>query len=542
MIKLCYLVCALLLGTITNAAENPCYSVKLENTEIVCFSQGVGSISAGNRSHLVEQKIKNLAEDYAFDADKISVVESDNSYLIVANDIPLMSLSVKDLKDVRGDNKKVSLIDYANQVNEKVKVSIAEYRQSRTPDAIYKGVLYTAIATILLFLGFYFLSRISFYLKNKLLFLAEKYSGSLAFKSYKIISPYRIRQIITGFSWFVKILVIAVLFYFYVPLELSFFPWTAKYSAQIISFVASPFKEIIHVIFNYLPNIFYIIAIAFITHYFLKLVKIFFSEVEMGNIQFSSFHKDWAQPTYKLVQFLFYALALVMMFPYLPGSSSPAFQGMSVFFGVLISFGSGSSIANIISGVVITYMRPFKLGDRVKIADTIGDVTEKNFLVTRIKTIKNVNITIPNSMVLGSHIINYSSSADHEGLILNTTVTIGYDAPWKTVHELLKKAAYNTELIDKDKEPFILQTALNDFYVSYELNAYTRYVNSMAKIYSDLHQNIQDSFNEGGIEIMSPHYGALRDGNEVTIPVSHRKSNYSAPEFKISIKSKNASY
>lgn len=523
MIKLYSLIVAVLIAVVSHAAETPCYSVKLENTDIVCFSHSVGVNSAESRSHLVEQKIRKLAEDYSFDTDKISVVESDSSYLIIANDIPLVSLDQKDLKDIPGENKNISLLDYAHQVSEKIKISIAEYRQSRTPDAIYKGVIYTAIATILLMLGFYFVSRISSALKIKLLFLAEKYSDRLNFKSYKIISPYRIRQLITGFIWFVKIWAIAVLLYFYVPLELSFFPWTAKYSAQIISFVASPFKEIVHVILNYLPNIFYIVAIAFITHYFLKLVKIFFNEIEMGNIQFSSFHKDWAQPTYKLVQFLFYALALVMMFPYLPGSSSPAFQGLSVFFGVLISFGSGSSIANIISGIVITYMRPFKLGDRVKIADTIGDVIEKNFLVTRVKTIKNVNITIPNSMVLGSHIINYSSSADHEGLILNTTVTIGYDAPWKTVHELLKKAAYNTDLIDKEKAPFILQTALNDFYVSYELNAYTRHANSMAKIYSDLHQNIQDSFNEGGIEIMSPHYGALRDGNEITIPAVYRQ-------------------
>ncbi len=523
MIKLGYLVWVMLLGTVTNAAEIPCYSVKLENTEIVCFSQNVGSISAENRRRLAEQKIEKLADDYSFDTDKISVIESENSYLIIANDIPLMSIDQKDLRDVPGENKNVSLSDYASQVSERIKNSIADYRQSRTPDAIYKGVLYTAIATILLFLAFYLISRSSSVLKKKLLFLAEKYNDNLTFKSYKIISPYRIRQLIAGFIWFIKIVVIMVLLYFYVPLELSFFPWTAKYSAQIISFVASPFKEIIHVILNYLPNLFYIVAISFITHYFLKLVKIFFNEIEMGNIQFSSFHKDWAQPTYRLVQFLFYALALVMMFPYLPGSSSPAFQGMSVFFGVLISFGSGSSIANIISGVVITYMRPFKLGDRVKIADTIGDVTEKNFLVTRVKTIKNVNITIPNSMVLGSHIINYSSSADHEGLILNTTVTIGYDIPWKMVHELLKKAAYNTELIDNEKVPFVLQTALNDFYVSYELNAYTRHANSMAKIYSDLHQNIQDSFNEEGVEIMSPHYGALRDGNDIAIPVGYRQ-------------------
>lgn len=265
----------------------------------------------------------------------------------------------------------------------------------------------------------------------------------------------------------------------------------------------------------------------------MKFVKIIFNEIETGSIAFNGFYKEWAQPTFKLLRVVAYGIALVMIFPYLPGSSSPAFQGLSVFLGVLVSFSSGSAIANTISGIVMTYMRPFKIGDRVRIADTVGDVVEKTFLVTRIKTIKNVDITVPNAMVLGSHIINYSSSAQEEGLILNTTVTIGYDVPWKQVHELLKMAAAKTQLIDLDKSPFILQTSLDDFYVSYELNAFTKHANKMALIYSELHQNIQDSFNEAKVEIMSPHYGALRDGNETTVPSKYRNKDYRSPTFQI---------
>ncbi|HKI52961.1 MAG TPA: mechanosensitive ion channel family protein, partial [Anaerolineales bacterium] len=238
-------------------------------------------------------------------------------------------------------------------------------------------------------------------------------------------------------------------------------------------------------------------------------------------------------PTYQLLRFVVIALGLVVAFPYLPGSGSPAFQGVSVFVGVLFSLGSTSVVANIVSGVVLTYTRAFRVGDRVKIADTVGDIIEKGLLVTRVRTIKNVEITIPNGMVMGSHIINYSMVSQERGLILNTTITLGYDIPWRLIHEVLKKAAQATDGILPEPHPFVLQTSLDDFYVSYELNAYTNQPNKMALIYSELHQNIQDSCNEAGIEILSPHYDALRDGNTSTIPSDYLPKDYQAPPFNI---------
>jgi small-conductance mechanosensitive channel len=163
-----------------------------------------------------------------------------------------------------------------------------------------------------------------------------------------------------------------------------------------------------------------------------------------------------------------------------------------------------------------------KIGDRVQIADTVGDVVDRTLLVTRVRTIKNVVITIPNGLVLNNHIINFSSSAQEMGLILNTGVTIGYDVPWRQVHMLLIEAARATEHILEEPEPFVFQTSLNDYYVSYELNAYTQVPEEMAATYSELHQNIQDYFNTAGVEIMSPAYSAWRDGNASTIPVDHQ--------------------
>jgi small-conductance mechanosensitive channel len=238
-------------------------------------------------------------------------------------------------------------------------------------------------------------------------------------------------------------------------------------------------------------------------------------------------------PTYQIVRFLVIAFAAIVIFPYLPGSGSPAFQGISVFLGILFSLGSSSAIANMVAGIVITYMRPFHIGDRVKIADTSGNVIERNLLITRVRTIKNVDVTIPNAMVLGSHIINYSSSAEAKGLILHTRVTIGYDAPWRKVHELLISAAKETTDILENPAPFVLQTSLDDYSVAYELNATTSNASRMASILSELHEHIQDKFNEAGVEIMSPSYSAVRDGNQVTIPSEYLPKDYQPAPFRI---------
>jgi len=174
----------------------------------------------------------------------------------------------------------------------------------------------------------------------------------------------------------------------------------------------------------------------------------------------------------------------------------------------------------------MTYRKAFKVGDRVGIGEFKGDVIEMRLLVTHLRTPKNEEVVIPNSTILNSQIVNYSTEAKKQGLILHTAITIGYDAPWRKVHELLNSAALATANILKEPPPFVLQTALNDFYVTYEINAYTDNPQAMLHTYSELHQNIQDTFNEGGVEIMSPHYTQLRDGNQVTIPEEYRPKDY----------------
>jgi small-conductance mechanosensitive channel len=262
-------------------------------------------------------------------------------------------------------------------------------------------------------------------------------------------------------------------------------------------------------------------------------VGLFFRQIEQARIVFPNFPPEWADPTYKIVRLLLIAFGLIVVFPYLPASDSAAFAGVSVFAGILLSLSSSSAISNAIAGVVLTYTGAFRLGDRVKLGDNFGDIVETSMLATRVRTIKNEDVTIPNSLVLNGAMINYSRQASTLGLILHTSVTIGYDAPWRKIHDLLIEAALATPGVLREPRPFVWQTALNDFYVTYEINAYTATPRDMITIYAELHANIQDAFYAAGVEIMSPHFTALRDGNTVAIPDSARPAGYRAPAFRV---------
>lgn len=401
------------------------------------------------------------------------------------------------------------------------------------PKPVLKGILYTLIATVFSALLYKGIKALGEFFNKKTPSLRDFIADSVSIKSFHILDVESTTEIIRIVTGVLLIFFKLLLLYFYLTLIFGFFEFSRNWAKTLLSFVIDPLQKVISGFVNYLPNLFYIVILLVFTHYLIKLVRFIFREFQRGNITVPGFYPEWAEPTFKITRFLIIVFAAIVIFPYLPGSDSPFFQGISVFIGILFSLGSTSAISNIVAGVVLTYMRPFKIGDRVKIADTMGDIIEKTLLVTRVRTIKNVDITIPNGMVLGSHIINYSSSAKEKGLVLHTTVTIGYDVPWKKVHELLISAAKETGNILQTPEPFVLQTSLDDFYVSYELNAYTENPAVMARIYSELHSLIQDKFNAAGVEIMSPHYGAMRDGNQTTIPEDYLPPKYEAPAFRI---------
>lgn len=357
---------------------------------------------------------------------------------------------------------------------------------------------------------------------------------SLKIQRVELISGAQIADALLGLLRILRLVASISLTYLYATSILGFFPPTRNLSVELLNYLIDPIGMIGRAFIASVPDIIAIALIIVVTNYVIKVIHMFFNGIERGAITFQGFHREWTTPTYKIVRFFVLVFAAVAIFPYIPGSHSEAFRGISVFLGVLVSLGAAGAFSNIVAGVVLTYMRPFSVGDRVKIADTVGDITEKTLLVTRVRTIKNVDVTIPNALVLGSHIINFSSSSmKPPPLILHTSVTIGYDTPWQKVHELLITAAKQTTHVLETPEPFVLQTSLNDFYVTYEINAYTGAPNKMAAIYSELHQHIQDRFNEAGVEIMSPHYTQIRDGNRTTIPDQYLPKTYQPSGFRI---------
>ena len=299
---------------------------------------------------------------------------------------------------------------------------------------------------------------------------------------------------------------------------LGFFPWTEKVAMAALRLTLSTLTDTARAIIAYIPNLLLVVVIAAIAWYVVRLSRLVFAGISSERIKIRGFYPEWAMPTFNLVRILVFLFALVMAFPYLPGAGSPAFRGVSIFVGVLFSLGSTSAVANVVAGIVITYMRAFKIGDRVQIADTEGIVIERSLFVTRLRTNKNVEIAVPNSKVLSNHIVNYNAMVRKKGLILHTTVGIGYDVDWRTVHELLIAAARATEGIADDSEPFVHQKELGDFAVTYELNAPTHQPHRLPGITSRLRANILDHFHEAGVEIMSPDFTALRRGNLPAIP------------------------
>jgi small-conductance mechanosensitive channel len=329
---------------------------------------------------------------------------------------------------------------------------------------------------------------------------------SIHIQSLELVGAGKIVAFISGVLRTLHILLIILLLYAYVHSVMLFFPWSEPYASQILNFILRPLGTIGGAVLKAIPDLFLVAIIAVLAYYLLKLLQTLFTEIEKGSVTVKGFYPEWAQPTFKICRLLIIFIAAIMAFPYIPGSNSPAFKGISIFIGVLFSLGSTSAISNIMAGYSLIYRRVFKVGDRVKIADFMGDVIEMRLQVTHLRTIKNEEIVVPNSMIASSHVINYSSLASEKGLILHTSVTIGYDTPWRQVHALLLMAAEKTPGLLSDPAPFVLQTSLNDFYVSYELNAYTDTPHTMIQVYSDLHRNIQDAFNEYGVQIMSPSY------------------------------------
>ncbi|TRT84775.1 MAG: mechanosensitive ion channel family protein [Microcystis aeruginosa Ma_OC_H_19870700_S124] len=508
------------------------FPVMLDGKTLFFIRRGVSSFSAEERANAITRRIERIAQNDSIPIENLTIeqIPDDNSLYLSVDQEVILTVTERDAKAYRSTPEVL-----AQQALQKIQVAIAQYRQDRKPEQLLKNIIYTVIATFAFLIISFAVIKISGKLFPFIRRLIESLTPGIQIGNIEIVSSSKI-----SFFWLrvfriIRLFVLFLLLFHYATFVLSLFPWTRVFSESILGYFSQSLELVLSSIGQYLPNAFIIAIIIFITYYLIRLIKPFFTAIERGNLVIPGFYTDWAKPTYNLLLVIIIALAAIVAFPYLPGFDSPAFRGVSVFLGLLLSLGSTSAIANVIGGIILIYTRAFRIGDHIQVGDVIGDLIEKNFLVIRICTPTNKIITIPNSSLLSSNVINFSISSRelNRNLIIQTTITLGYDLPWRKAHKTLIEAALETEHILKEPAPFVLQTSLDNFYISYQLNAYTNQPNLMVIIYSELHQNIQDKCNEAGIEILSPSYTSLRDGNTTTIPENYLPSDYVAPPFRV---------
>ena len=472
-----------------------------------------GGILPETRVEDIREKIMEEGKRITLFSDSVYIFDSEFTTDIMIGENLVMSVTDNDGLWQNKTRQELAA-EYRTIIEAKIEQLHAQYGLKRK----LMGVVYVLGAMLALGLLIWATNYCYRHWRYRLLRRLLRRTRPLAIKDYEVLNLHRQGILfLTSFN-VLRYLVIFLLLFIFVPMFFVAFPETKSFTFTIFGYVWNPFVNILKSVLGFLPKFFQIIVIIICFRYLVKGLQYLMNEIGSGRLKINGFYADWAQPTYLILRVLCYSFMIVMIWPLLPSSESEVFQGVSVFIGIIVSLGSSSIIGNAMAGMVMTYMRPFHVGDFIKYGDTEGFVIEKSVLVTRIRTRKNDVITIPNSNLMTSQTTNYTFSAHNYGIVVHTKVTIGYDMQWQKIRDLLLAAAAKTSHLQKKPEPFVRITALDDFYVEYEINAYTRKSDLLGDIYSELHQNILDSFHSNGVEIMSPHIFAHRNDLELQIP------------------------
>lgn len=490
-----------------------------EDTLLILYARSGGMLPEA-RVKAAAEIIESLGRKLVFKTDTLYVFESEYTSDIMAGNTVVMSVTDTDAL-WQGKPRAQLAQEHMNVIREKVVELHETYGLQKLIWRFVFAVLLIVVQLLLIKLTIWLFDR----WRPRVMQKVTDWLKPISMKDYELLNAHRQSVVFMFFYRVLRILCILLQLFISVPVLFSIFPETKTFTFTILGYIWDPVKDIASSLVGYLPNLFKIIVICICFRYLVKLLKYFSTEIASGRLKIDGFYPDWAAPTFYILRVLCYALMLVMIWPLLPSSNSAVFQGVSVFMGVIVSLGSTSIIGNAMAGLVMTYMRPFHIGDYIKVGDIEGEVIEKNILVTRIRTRKNEIITIQNSNMLSAQTSNYTEAAKEFGIIVHTKVTIGYDVPWQSIKEIMEGAALETDGVKKNPKPYMRITALNDFYVEYEINAYTDNSADLPRIYSELHQNLLKHFFEAGVEIMSPHMYGIREGVETQMP-----ENYLHPE------------
>lgn len=462
---------------------------------------GSAGYPANERARAIERRIVDLARNRAIPVESITLKENERGTAIQAGEIRLLTVTDGDAALEETNPQTLALATLVA-----TRDAVQSWRFERSTERRLRNLYWTIGATVVTAFVLWLLGGIFRRIRR---FVAERASArikSVGVQSFEVIHASQIHAALAALPRLGYWLAVGVTLYVYLDVVLKLFPLTRPLGERLFWLVVGPLETFGLALVRQLPNLFFLAVLVVLVRYALKVLRLYFDAIERGAVKFSNFDADWAIPTYKVLRIFVVAFAIVVAYPYIPGSESAAFKGVSVMLGVLFSLGSSSVISNIIAGYSMTYRRAFRRGDRIKVGDIIGEVVEPRVLVTTLRTPKNEIVIVPNSEILNNSIVNYSTMARETGVILHTTVGIGYETPWRQVEAMLLEAARRTPGLNGEPSPFVLQRALGDFCVTYEINAYTSDASNMLHKYSALHANILDVFNEYGVQIMTPAY------------------------------------
>ncbi len=482
--------------------------------------RGVSAYPAERRALEIAGRIRDFASDRSLPVDSLQVQDGPLGTKVIAAGRTLFAVVDADA-GLEGVSRQV----LAEVYRQRAMQAVGRYRADRDPSMLWSAIGSAVGATLLLVFGLIVLSRIWRRLHAALEAKVRSRLPDVGIKSVSVLRGDQVWQGLARTSRMLYVLLVLIALYVYFNYVLVLFPWTRGLGHNLSAMLLRPLATLAAGAIQYLPNVIFLIVLALLTKWVLRFSRLFFRRVADGSVSLTGFDPDWAMPTDRIVRLLVIAFALVIAYPYIPGSGSDAFKGITLLTGLIFSLGSPSVIGNLVAGQSLAFRRAFKVGDRVKIGDHIGEVLQIRLLTTYLRSPKNEQVVIPNSTILNSEVVNFSALAQSRGLILHSIVGIGYETPWRQVEAMLLEAAGRTPGLLREPPPFVLQRNLGTFAVDYEINAYTDAPDRMLPLYSALHASILDVFNEYGVQIMTPAY----EGDPEKPKVVAREEWFSAP-------------
>lgn len=400
----------------------------------------------------------------------------------------------------------MSLEAYSELVMHRLSEWLERRDAQQKPKVLLFGTLYAGIATLVFAASIFFLLRGREWLLQRLeLANNPKHGVSILQVGNLYLMPY-LRMLVSGVVRLCVFLVIALVSYIWLAFVMRQFPYTIGYGHRLTDYIVGLVSDIGLSILHSIPNLIMVAIIFWLAKMTSNIVRSIFQRIEQGRLRSHLFDAETAKATRRVIVVLVWLFAVVVAYPYIPGSDTEAFKGVSVFLGLIVSLGSAGIVSQLLGGLIVVYSRAFQPGEFVRIGDYEGTVTTVGVLSTKVKTIRKEEITIPNAVLLNATSTNYTRLSKPDGIIISTSITIGYDTPWPQVHHLLISAAEKTEQVRNEPEPQVRQIALNDWYVEYRLLVHIDDPESQIIVLSELHQNIQNEFADAGLQIMSPHY------------------------------------